>query len=88
MIRLRRKQLVLDDIKRIQINPGDALLFESNGPLAPEDAVRIKTTVEAALPGIKALVVCKRDFDIRVVSAAGIVSNPPPAPLADSEVRG
>lgn len=55
MIRLRRKQLVLDDIKRIQINPGDALLFTSAGPLSQADAERIKARVESVLPGIRHL---------------------------------
>lgn len=87
MIRLRRKQIVLDDIKRIHVSPGDALLFTCSKPLSPDEAKRIKAVVEAAIPGIRALVTSKDDFDVTAIS----VERPadlPPAPPADTEVRG
>lgn len=79
---------MLDDVKRIRVEPGDKLLVTINEPVSDETIAHIKKTVEGVLQ-VRTLVVAGGVL-VSVVKAADEIEihDPPPAPPADTESRG
>ena len=84
--------IVLEDIWRLVLEPGDILVVRVQGTVTMEVAERITRTVEHYLPGHKVLVLPAEQVDIQVLGRQP-TSGPsaitvPTGPSAAKELRG